>query len=85
MAIIYSFVPLDLHGVNPNTERPVDAIYSNGRRCRFPSIRDAGRMMCIPSSNIVACLKGRIKTAGGCQWEYVNDEKGEWISIEDLD
>ena len=77
MAKIYNFVPLDMHGENKNAERPVIAIYSNGMRCKFPSIRDAGKMMCIPSSNIVACLKGRLKTAGGCRWEYAPDKKEE--------
>lgn len=66
------FVPIDLYGNNKNKEKPVIMVYKDGRTCRFPSVRDAGRMMGIPQSNIVACLKGRAKTAGGYGWKYAD-------------
>ena len=67
------FIPLDLYGNNKNREKPVIMIYEDGKTCRYPSTRDAARMMGIPSSNIVACLKGRLKTAGGYRWKYADD------------
>lgn len=74
---VYKFVPLNLHGNNKNIEKPVIAFYKGERICRFPSVRDAARLMKIPSPNIVACLKGRLKTAGGCSWKYADDSYGE--------
>lgn len=38
---------------------------------RFPSISEAERSTGILNSSIVACLKGRNKTAGGYKWNYV--------------
>ena len=69
MGKIIKFVPIDLYANNQNREKPVIAIYKTGQMCRFPSIRDAARMMKVPESNIVSCLKGRIKTAGGSAWK----------------
>ena len=45
----------------------------DGRTFRFPSERDAARLMGVQSQNIVACLKGRLKTAGGYRWKYADD------------
>lgn len=73
MGNVFKFVPIDLYVNNQNRERPVIAIYKNGKMCRFPSIRDAARLMNVPESNIVSCLKGRIKTAGGCAWKYADN------------
>ena len=70
MAKIFKFVPLDLYQNNKNKERPVVAVYKNGKECRFPSVRDAARLMNVPESIIVSCLKGRLKSAGGCCWKY---------------
>lgn len=70
MGNAYKFVPLDLHGKNKNAEKPVVTVLKDGRICRFPSVRDAARLMGIPEPNIVACLKGRLKTAGGYNWKY---------------
>lgn len=67
---VFKFVPIDLYANNQNIEKPVIAIYKTGQMCRFPSVRGAARMMHVPESNIVSCLKGRIKTAGGCAWKY---------------
>lgn len=39
----------------------------------FESVREAERIMGIHSSNIVACLKGRQKTAKGYTWCYVEE------------
>lgn len=73
----FKFVPINLYGNNKNREKPVIAVYKDGRMCLFPSARDAARLMKIPSSNIVSCLKGRIRTAGGCSWKYADDYCGE--------
>lgn len=70
MGKIFKFVPVDLYANNKNREKPVIAIYKTGQMCRFPSVRYAARMMNVPEPNIVSCLKGRIKTAGGCVWKY---------------
>lgn len=70
MGKVYKFIPLDLHSNNKNKEKPVIVVFKDGRTCRFPSVRDAARMMCVPQSNIIACLKGRLKTAGGYKWRY---------------
>ena len=72
MANVYKFIPLDLHKDNKNKGKPVVGI-KDGRMWRFPSVRDAARLMNIPSPNIVACLKGRLKTAGGYCWKYADD------------
>lgn len=72
MAEIFKFIPMDLHKNNKNNEKPVTAS-KDGRIWHFPSVRDAARLMNIPSPNIVACLKGRLKTAGGFQWKYADD------------
>lgn len=69
----FNFVPIDLRANNKNKEKPVIMVYPDGRTCRFPSVRAAARMMGIPSPNIVDCLKGRIKSAGGFCWQYAND------------
>ena len=73
MGKIFNFVPIDIHANNKNSEKPVIVFYRDGKTCRFPSVRDAARMMNIPAPNIVACLKGRLKTAGGYRWKYADD------------
>ncbi len=70
---MYKFVPIDIHANNKNREKPVIVVYKDGRTCCFPSVRDAARLMNIPLPNIVACLKGRLKTAGGYCWKYADD------------
>ena len=69
MAIPFKFIPIDLHKNNKNKEKPVVAI-KDGTIWRFPSARDAARLMNVQQTNIVACLKGRLKTAGGFCWKY---------------
>lgn len=54
-------------------ERDVIAIASDGTTLKFDSTRDAARAMNIYPSNIVTCVKGRTKTAGGYRWEYAED------------
>lgn len=73
MANKYKFSPVDLYSGNANREREVAMMdRHNGRVIRiFKSVREAGREMRIPSPNIVACLKGRITSAGGYCWLYV--------------
>jgi len=78
MANTFHFVPLDIHGSNKNRKRPVIMLDKQGRGiCKYPSVRDAARLMNITQSNIVACLKGRIKTAGGYCWKYADGERKE--------
>lgn len=72
MAKPFKFDPIDLHGNNKNKEKPVVAS-KDGRILRFPSARDAARLLNIQQTNIVACLKGRLKTAGGYNWKYQED------------
>lgn len=67
------FVPIDIHGNNKNRKKPVMVFYKDGSMCCFPTVREAARMTGIPESNIVACLKGRLKTAGGYRWKYEDD------------
>ena len=73
----FKFVPMDLHGKNKNSPRKVIAFYENGAFCVFPSISDAAILMNVPKPNIIACLKGRLKTAGGYYWKYVDEEVSE--------
>lgn len=40
----------------------------------FVSIRSAEKDLGIDHSNIIACLKGRQKTAGGYHWKYVAED-----------
>ena len=37
----------------------------------YDSVNEVGRKTGLPCSNIVACLKGRIKTCGGFHWQYI--------------
>lgn len=71
------FVPIDIHGSNKNREKPVIMIDPYGIKpsCKYPSAREAARLMNIPGPNIVACLKGRLKTAGGYVWQYADGER----------
>ena len=41
----------------------------------FPSAREAERQTGIASSNICACLKGRLKSTGGFYWHYAESEE----------
>ena len=65
-----NFVLIDLYGNNKNKEKPVIMIKTDGTTCRYPSAQAAAKLMNIPQPNIVACLKGRVKTAGGYRWKY---------------
>ncbi len=68
------FRPIDLSAGNPNRKRPVQTVFDDGRTCKFPDIHAAAKLMNIPASNITACLKGRLKTAGGYKWTYAEEE-----------
>lgn len=57
MANVFDFAPIDIHRNNKNKEKPVIMIAKDGHFCCFPSVRAAERLMNIPVSNIVACLK----------------------------
>lgn len=39
----------------------------------WPSISKASKQLMISKSNIVACCKGKLKTAGGYKWSYKED------------
>lgn len=73
MVNVFDFTTVDIHGNNKNRKRAVIMTCKDGRICRFPSVREAAWLMGIPSSNITACLKGRLKTAGGYRWKYADD------------
>lgn len=69
MAISFKFTPVDLYKNNKNKEKSV-MCRKDGRTWSFPSVRDAAKLMNVPEPNIIACLKGRIKSAGGYCWKY---------------
>ena len=73
MANVFDFAPVNIHGNNKNRKKAVIMVCKDGRICRFPSVREAAYLMGIPSPNIVGCLKGRLKTAGGYSWKYADD------------
>lgn len=72
MAISFKFTPVDLSKNNKNKEKPV-MCGKDGRTWRFPSVRDAAKLMNVPAPNIIACLKGRLRSAGGYYWKYLED------------
>ena len=41
--------------------------------CPFPSAMEAERIMGIDHSSIIKCCKGKIKTAGGYVWRYIDE------------
>lgn len=47
----------------------------NGFICEYSSARGAGRSLLINNANIVACCKGKLKSAGGYVWYYKEDYK----------
>ena len=47
----------------------------SGLILEFPSVREAERQTGIASSNICACLKGRLKSTGGYYWFYADSEE----------
>ena len=71
----FNFHPLDLWNDSRNRPRSVAASdYLTGKTIHvFPSVRAAERELGINASNIVSCLKGRIKTAGGYLWSYMDE------------
>lgn len=73
-----NFAPIDIRGNNQNRARPVIMLDPHGKKpsCKYPSVHDAARLMNIPAPNIVSCLKGRLKTAGGYIWKYADSESG---------
>lgn len=66
----------DLIRNNGSEERKINIISvhtKTGKVVRFDSASDAESILGIRSSNITACLKGRLKTAGGYKWYYAKD------------
>lgn len=47
--------------------KPIICVENNKE---YVSIMEAERQTNIPNSNLVRCLKGRVKTAGGYHWKY---------------
>ena len=75
----FNFRFLDLRAENRKRPHSVAASdYLTGKTIYvFPSVREAARKLGIKSPNIVACLKGRIKTAGGYHWSYLEEEPND--------
>lgn len=75
----FNFRFFDLRADNRNRPRGVAASdYLTGKTIYvFPSAREASRKLGIKSPSIVACLKGRIKTAGGYLWSYLDGGSDE--------
>ena len=75
----FNFRFMDLRADNRNRPRGVVASdYLTGKTILvFSSVRAAARETGIKSSNIVACLKGRIKTSGGYLWSYLDGGSDE--------
>ena len=40
----------------------------------YEALREAERQLGIPATNISKACKGKIKTAGGYHWEYVEEK-----------
>lgn len=53
---------------NPKRSKPLRCIETN---VVYPSVMEVERQTGIWNPNIVSCLHGRLKTAGGYHWEYV--------------
>lgn len=61
---------------DPKRSKPVIAIDKiTGLTVKFASIGEASRQLVINQSNIVSCLKGKLKSAGGYTWHYVEDKE----------
>lgn len=74
---MYNFQPIDCYSKARNRRKGVVGIGPDGKKQSFPTVREAGRQVGVPSPNIVACLQGRLKTAGGYRWEYADTWKTE--------
>lgn len=70
---MYNFVPISSFCKGKNRRRLVIASSADGVSHQFESIREAARKTNIPSPNIVGCIKGRLKTAGGYHWKYAEE------------
>lgn len=70
---MYNFVPISTICKRKNRRTIVIATSPDGKKQRFTSIREAGRQLNIPAPNIVGCLKGRFKTAGGYRLKYAKE------------
>lgn len=54
------------------TERPVHKYYKGKYITTYRNIQDASDKNNVNHANIIACLKGKIKTSGGFEWKYAN-------------
>ena len=63
---------------NPKLSKPVIGINKiSGLIVEFPSTHEAERQTGIYHGNIIACLKGKYKSAGGYVWFYADDDDTE--------
>ena len=61
---------------NPKKSKPVIGINKvSGLIVEFPSAHEAERTLGIDNSHIIACCKGKYKSAGGYTWHYVESEE----------
>lgn len=56
-----------------STSKSVMAISKNGDIMKFPSTKEAERVTGIFHNNISKAAKGKIKTAGGYRWKFVEE------------
>ena len=60
-----------IHFQNNKKSAPVEQYDKNNNLVSmYPSTREAERTTGVSSGSIVACCKGKIKTAGGYKWKY---------------
>ena len=60
--------------VSKRFSKKVAIIDETGKeRCYFPSASFAEEILNIDHSSIIKCCKGKIKTAGGYKWRYVDE------------
>ncbi len=63
------FIPKTRKNTNAKPVKAVDT--RTGAILHFKSISEASSTLSVPSSNITMACRGKIKSAGGFEWEYV--------------
>jgi hypothetical protein len=64
------FAKKEYIGYGRRNGKEVVCIYFDGRERRYKSLKEASEAEGVSMANICNCLRGRIKTAGGKEWEY---------------
>lgn len=62
---------MKMQGKNSSRSKKVRCIEKD---VRYEALREAERQLGIPATNISKACKGKIKTAGGYRWEYVEEK-----------